>query len=77
MATAFSSGIFSTTYKDEYKDSNNFHRILFNSGRSLQARELTQMQTIINKEMGRLSDHVFKDGANVDGHSFLFDIGGR
>ena len=49
MATTFTDTLFSTKYKDDYADSDGYYRILFNAGRALQARELTQMQTIINK----------------------------
>ena len=65
MASTYTNTIFNSTYKDDYKDSNNFHRILFNSGKALQARELTQMQTIINKEIERFGGNIFKDGAMV------------
>ncbi len=66
MVKAFTSEIFSSTYRDDFKDSDNFHRILFNSGRALQARELTQLQTIMQKELGRLGKHIFKEGASVN-----------
>ena len=66
MPTTFTSNVFSSTYKDDYKDSDNYHRILFNSGRALQARELTQMQTIIQEEIGRFGRNIFKDGAAVN-----------
>ena len=46
MATTISNTTFSGTYKDDFLDSDNYHRILFNSGKALQARELTQSQTI-------------------------------
>ena len=49
MATTLTEQSLRSTYKDDYKDSDNYHRILFNAGRALQARELTQMQTIIQK----------------------------
>ena len=65
MATAYNSTIFSSTYKDDFKDSNNFHRILFNSGKTLQARELTQSQTIIQKEIERMGDNLYKEGAMI------------
>ena len=51
MATNLSNVTFSNVYKDDFADSDNYHRILFNSGKALQARELTQMQTIIQKEI--------------------------
>ena len=66
MPTTFTSNVFSSTYKDDYDSSDNFHRILFNSGRALQARELTQMQTIIQEEIARLGSNLFTDGASVN-----------
>jgi len=62
MATNVTQTTFLTTYNDDYRDSDHFHRILFNSGRALQARELTQSQTIIQKELARLAGFVFKEG---------------
>lgn len=66
MPNNFTSNTFSSTYKDDHTDSDNYHRILFNSGRALQARELTQLQTIIQKEITRFGSHVFKEGAAVN-----------
>ena len=65
MATQYTSTLFETKYKDDFKDSDGYYRILFNSGRALQARELTQMQTIINKQVERFGNHIFKEGAVV------------
>lgn len=69
MATAYNSGIFESTYRDDFKDSDQYYRILFNAGRALQARELTQLQTIINKEIERFGKNIFKEGACVSGSS--------
>ena len=66
MATTYTQNLFETTYKDDFKDSDNYHRVLFNSGRALQARELTQMQTIIQKEIERFGRNIFKEGASVN-----------
>jgi len=65
MAT-FNSNVFSSTYRDDYADSDNYYRILFNNGRALQARELTQLQTIIQSEISRFGRNIFKDGAVVN-----------
>lgn len=73
MPNTFNENTFATTYKDDYRDSDNYHRILFNSGRALQARELTQMQTIIQKELGRLGRHIFKEGAVVNPGGLMVD----
>lgn len=66
MATSLTQQLFSTVYKDDFRDSAGFHRVLFNSGRLLQARELTQLQTIIQTELGRLGRNLFKEGASVN-----------
>ena len=63
MPNTFTEQTFRSTYKDDHADSDNYSRILFNAGRALQARELTQMQTIIQKEIKRFADNIFqKDG---------------
>jgi len=66
MPKTFTSNVFSSSYKDDFKDSDNYHRILFNSGRALQARELTQMQTIIQEEIARFGRNIFLEGASVN-----------
>jgi len=65
MATTLTSNTFSNTYKDDFADSSSYHRILFNSGKALQARELTQMQTILQEQVRRFGDNVFKEGSVV------------
>ena len=65
MATNLTTTTFSTTYKDDFRDSDNYHRVLFNAGKALQARELTQMQTIIQKEIERFGSHIFREGGIV------------
>ena len=50
-------------YHDDYSDSAGFHKILFNSSRYLQARELTQLQTILQNQVTRFADNIFQDGA--------------
>lgn len=63
MVTSVSSNTFLTTYHDDFLDSDNYHRILFNGGRVVQPRELTQLQTIIQRELTRLGNYLFKEGA--------------
>lgn len=64
-----------STYKDDYHDSDNYHRILFNAGRALQARELTQLQTIIQSEITRFANNIYgKEGvAVVNGGMYVND----
>ena len=65
MATTFTSDTLLSTYRDDFRDSDNYHQILFNSGRALQARELTQLQTLVYEEMGRFGRNIFKEGSAV------------
>ena len=65
MATTFTSTTLSSVYNDDYNQGDNYHQILFNSGRALQARELTQLQTLIYQELGRFGRNIFKEGAAV------------
>ena len=73
MATSLTNTTFPVTYKDDFLDSDNYHRILFNSGKALQARELTQLQTIIQEEISRFGSNIFIDGAVVNGSGFTVD----
>ena len=65
MANQFTGSTFSGTYKDDYIDSDGYHKVLFNSGRALQGRELNQLQTILQKQVTRLGNNLFMDGAAV------------
>lgn len=55
----------SSPYFDDYDEEKKFYKILFKPGYSVQARELTQMQTILQKQIQRHGDNIFKDGAMV------------
>ena len=65
MVQVVNKNTFSTTYKDDYADSDGYYRILFNSGRKLQARELTQMQTILQKQIERMGNNIFQDNSVI------------
>ena len=56
-------------YFDDFNNAKKFSRILFKPGVAVQARELTQLQTILKDTIGNFADHVFKDGARVKGAS--------
>ena len=38
-------------YYDDYAESKNFYRVLFRPGYAVQAREVTQLQTILQKQV--------------------------
>ncbi len=54
-------------YFDDYNETKNYMRILFRPGYSVQARELTQLQTAIQGQIDRFGQHVFKNGSPVIG----------
>lgn len=73
MPIKFSKDILKTRYKDDFNEDDNYHRILFNPRKALQARELTQLQTIIQKEIERFGKNIFKEGASVSPSGIVID----
>ena len=63
-----------TPYYDDFSDSKKFHRILFRPSFAVQARELTQSQTILQDQIENLSDHIFKQGAMVIPGAISYDL---
>ena len=60
-------------YYDDYSEDKNFHRILFKPGVAVQARELNQLQTILQNQVSRFGNHVFKPGSMVIPGNTFFD----
>ena len=54
-------------YYDDYDEDKKFLKMLFRPGYAIQARELTQLQTILQKQVSRFGKHVFKNGSVVTG----------
>jgi hypothetical protein len=59
-------------YYDDFDETKNYQRILFKPGFAVQARELTQTQTILQNQVTQFAKHIFKDGTIVNGG--LFDV---
>lgn len=74
MVTPVIKNTFLTTYRDDWRDSDNYHRILFNNGRALQARELTQIQSILQNQITKNGNFIFKDGAPISGGAIHLSI---
>ena len=55
-------------------ESKNFHRVLFRPGFPVQARELTQLQSILQNQVERFGKHIFEDGSMVIPGDFNFDL---
>ena len=60
-------------YYDDFTESKKFHRILFRPAFAVQARELTQSQSILQNQVERVSDHLFDKGAMVIPGQISFD----
>lgn len=52
-------------YHDDYSVDNSFYKILFKPGVAVQARELNQIQSIIQNQIATNGKHLFKDGSLV------------
>ena len=60
-------------YYDDYDESKGFYRVLFRPGYAVQAREVTQLQTILQKQVERYGKAMFKDGSKVLGGEVTLD----
>jgi hypothetical protein len=61
-------------YYDDFDEAKKFLRLLFKPGYAVQARELTQLQTLLQNQIGRFGDNIFKNGSLVTGgQTFLQD----
>lgn len=60
-------------YYDDFSDDKQYQRILFKPGYAVQARELTQIQTILQKQVERFGNHVFKEGAVITGCDYALN----
>jgi hypothetical protein len=60
-------------YYDDFDETKNFHRVLFRPGQAVQARELTQMQTILQNQIDRFGEHIFREGSIVSGAELNYD----
>ena len=65
---AYDPSIFNISpYYDDFSAANGFLRVLFKPGYALQAREATQLQSILQDQLSRIGDHLFKDGSRIIG----------
>lgn len=60
-------------YYDDFDETKQYYRVLFRPGRAVQARELTQIQTNIQRQIERFGRNVFKEGSVVIPGGFVFE----
>ena len=60
-------------YWDDFSIDKDFYRVLFRPGFAVQARELTQLQTILQNQIEQFGNHFFKEGTIVIPGSVAYD----
>jgi hypothetical protein len=61
-------------YYDDFDETKKFLRLLFKPGYAVQARELTQLQTILQNQISRFGNNIFRNGSLVNGgQTFIQD----
>lgn len=63
----------SSPYFDDYNQDKNYHKVIFNPGKSVQSRELTQCQSDLQTQIGELSKFILSEGSKVSGANISFD----
>lgn len=54
-------------YYDDFDPTKEFYRILFQPGRAVQARELTQIQSMLQNQISSFGQNIFAEGSLVSG----------
>ena len=67
MATNFTGDFNVDPYYDDFDAAKNYHRILFKPGFAVQARELTQSQTILQNQITSFADAIFAQNTPISG----------
>ena len=57
-------------YYDDFAIDKQFYRVLFKPRRAVQARELTQLQTILQNQIEQFGDNIYKEGSIIKGVNF-------
>jgi hypothetical protein len=60
-------------YFDDYNEDDQFHKVLFKPAKAVQARELTQLQSILQNQIERFGRHIFQEGSIVIPGNVGFD----
>ena len=52
-------------YFSDFNPANDYHKVLFKPGYPVQARELSNLQSILQNQIEKFGKHFFKEGAKV------------
>ena len=62
-------------YFDDFDRNSNYVKILFKPGTPVQARELTGIQSVLQDQIEKFGNHIFKDGTSVTGGGVRWNPG--
>jgi len=57
-------------YFDDFDQDKQYYRVLFKPGFAVQARELIQLQSILQNQLEQFGDNIFKEGSIIKGCNF-------
>ena len=60
-------------YFDDFDSEKNFYKVLFNPGKPVQARELNNIQSILQNQIESFGSHIFKEGSVVIPGNLTYD----
>lgn len=60
-------------YYDDFDATKNFYQMLFRPGNVVQARELSQIQSLLQNQVSSFADHIFEDGIRIKGGEITLD----
>ncbi len=61
-------------YYDDFSESKKFHRVMYRPAFAVQARELTTQQTILQNQIEKLGDSIYKHGSMVIPGESVYDL---
>ena len=59
-------------YNDDFDESKGYYRTLFKPSVAVQAREQTQLQTVLQNQIQRFGDNIIREGSIVKGCNFTY-----
>ena len=60
-------------YFDDFDPAKNYDKILFKPGVAVQARELNQLQSILQNQIEKFGDNIYVKGTIIDGCNFFYN----
>ena len=61
-------------YYDDFTESKKFHRVMYRPAYAVQARELTTQQTLLQNQIEKLGDSLFKHGSMIIPGEATYDL---